>query len=323
MTGYSDATIRGYKARAAREHAAGTATARTMPAPGNGDWARPQWAVGDLALWVATRNEGQARDIIVGDETAAKILADVEAGRLASPTGKLPWGARKAIARQYGVNDDLVAKLAGGEVAGQGRTGAVGGRLQRRDAELLPEATRATAAVAAREGSVSYLALAEEMGVDYRTASSLARELAADETVSAQLAGLLAETQRYQSWPILLGKVQEAGIPATERQVRRLLPDLRAAETHRARYPSSRVRGGSVHPSGYLCARELAEDWEVSDHVIMGARKRGELKVAERSYGRVWYDPKRLRARKDRRRGPVDVGHPVARLEPGDEGYGK
>lgn len=51
VTGYSPSSVRAYKSRAERERAAGADTERTMPAPKDG-----KWVIGDLAVWIATRN---------------------------------------------------------------------------------------------------------------------------------------------------------------------------------------------------------------------------------------------------------------------------
>jgi hypothetical protein len=59
----------------------------------------------------------------------------------------------------------------------------------------------------------------------------------------------------------------------------------------------------------------------VNPGAITEAIRRGYIHVEERSHGRTWIDPARLRARKDGWRIPVDVGCRFAALQPGDPGY--
>jgi hypothetical protein len=272
LTGYTAASIRAYKARAGQERAAGTETERTMPPVEDKD---RKWAAGYLALWVATRNEGQAAGYAAGPE------------------------------RQ---------------------------REEHRGSALIPATRSAAEALRERDGQVTYLGLARELGVDYRTAvgraamagirSDLEQERAGDAEVSAFLAAQLARTRRYQPLAVLMGALHGAGIPAQQAQVKRLLPGLRAAAVRQAQKPTGieRARGESLHPQGWLYAAQVAEDWGVTQNAIASAIREGQIRVEDRSHGKRWIDPARLRARTDRRRTPVDVSHPLARLEPGDPG---
>lgn len=272
LTGYSAVSIRRYFAQA---RAAGkSATVRTMPLPGRDG----RWVIGDLALWMATRNEGQARQIIVDDEQAAAILADIRAApRSAAGTDRLRWGQRKEIARRHGVSEELVGKLAAGNVPLTGRKGAVAERGIRTDRDELRDF----------------------------------------------LVTRVAETYPEVNAEKLLGEAREAGLPTTARLVALLLPGIRAAEARKHKRPSGieRVRGESMRPDGLLYASEVAADWAIAPSALTHARERGDIQVAGWDGKRPLYDPARLRARKDRRRTPVDVSHPLARLEPGDEGY--
>ena len=213
--------------------------------------------------------------------------------------------------------------------------GPQGHREERRGTSLIPQTRKAAEAIAERDGQVTFLGLARELGVDYRTAvgraamagieSDLALEHAGDEDVSAFLKARLGETRRNLTFGVLIDALHEAGIPALKTQVRRLLPDLRAAARMQAHRPvgTERARGESLHPQGWLYAAQVAEDWGVNPGAISAAIARGDIRVAERSYGRVWTDPARLRARTDRIRTPVDKDHSKARKEPGDAGYGE
>jgi hypothetical protein len=322
VTGYAEASIRGLKARADKARAEGTADERAMPEPVNG-----KWVVGDLAVWVATKNEGQAAQIALTDEQAAEVLAAVEAAR--RPGRRLPNGLYAQLGAEYGVSESLIERLALGQVPATGRRGVLGARLERREAGLLP----LVRAVHERDGQVTYRGLVAELGINMRTAMNLCAELgiesaaiqerASDDVVSAFLAGQLARAVRFVKSETLLEAAWDAGIPASSGQVAKLLPDVRAAEARRKHKPGGleRARGESLRADGLLLTVEVAEDWAVSGTSVVQARKRGDLRVAKWEKDRPLFDPRRLRARKDRRRTPVDVSHPMARLEPGDPGY--
>lgn len=277
VTGYAPVSVRRYTAAARKAHAAGTADERTMPLP-NADG---RWVIGRLALYMATRNEAQAQHLVVDDETAAKILADVRAGRLAGDNGLLAKGERIKIAKRYGVSIPLVTKLAAGDVPQKDRKGTM----------------------EAREGP-------QKVRAD-------------DDQVAAFLAARIARERRYLNAKELLAEAREAGLPAAENQLARLLPGIRAAEARRTHKPSgpARARGESLRADGLQYAAELAEDWAVTREAIAKAVERVEIRWAKTEGRRKLYDPRRLRARTDRRRTPVDVSHPLARLEPGDPGY--
>lgn len=278
VTGYSAVSVRRYRATARAQHADGTADHRTMPPPDP----KGRWVIGDLALWMATRNEAQAATIVVDDKTAAMILADIRAG-LAANGKRLPYGGRKAIAREYGVSEELVGKLAAGMVPWQDRTGPSRARQEK------------------------------------------PRIRADDDEVAAFLAARIARTDKHVAEAVLLAEARAAGLAAATHQLRRLLPDIRAAEARRRRRPTGkeRARGESLRSDGLLYAGEVARDWALSPSALTHVRERGDIKVAGWDGKRPLYDPKRLRARTDRRRTPVDVSHPLARLEPGDENYEK
>ena len=178
VTGYTASSIRAYKARAAQARAENTDTPRTMPAPDPKDG---KWVIGDLAMWVATRNEEQA------------------AGYAAGPQGK---------------------------------------REERRGTSLIPQTRKAAEAIAERDGQVTFLGLARELGVDYRTAvgraamagieSDLAQEHAGDADVSAFLKARAGENQAQ---PHVRGAhrsaarggdtgTEDAGAPAAARPAR-------------------------------------------------------------------------------------------------------
>lgn len=276
VTGYSAVSVRRYRALARAQHAGGTADHRTMPLPDP----KGRWVIGDLALWMATRNEAQAATIVIDDATAAKILADIRAGHAANGK-RLPYGGRKAIAAEYGVSEELVAKLAAGMVPWQDRKG--------------PHRTRT-----------------ENPGIR-----------ADDDEVAAFLAARLAHADGHVPQAVLLAEARAAGLPAATHQLSRLLPDIRAAEARRRRKPTGkkRARGESLRPDGLLYATEVTADWSITLQALAKATKRGDVEVAGMDGKRRLYDPARLRARKDKRRTPVNVSHPLARLEPGDEGY--
>ena len=81
LTGYSESTIRAYAVRSRRAFAAGTPveTAHRVMPPRQGSG----WVAGDLALWIATRNEKQAAGYAAGPKAQrdqrrrAEILPEV------------------------------------------------------------------------------------------------------------------------------------------------------------------------------------------------------------------------------------------------------
>ena len=328
VTGYKAASLRGYKARAAQARAEGTDTQRTMPAPD----ADGNWVIGDLAMWMATRDEDRAAAIKVSDEIADAIRAGVDAVRREGTRRAVPDGVYAALAQQFGVSTALVRYIASGRLPASGRTGPYGARDRRREISLIPETRKAAQVIAERDGRVTFTGLADELGIDYRTAvgraamagikSDLEHEHAGDAEVSAFLKARLAETARHLKEPVLVKLLHEAGIPAQKTQVHRLLPDLRAAVRMQAQRPvgTERARGESLHPRGWLYATQVAQDWGVTVASITAAIGNGDIRVAERSHGRTWIDPARLRARTDRIRTPVDKDHPKARPEPGEPG---
>lgn len=278
VTGYSPNSVKRYKAQAREAHDLGTATHRTMPMPDPAG----RWVIGDLALWMATRDEAKAAMLVVDDETAAKILADIRAGHAANGE-RLPYGRRKSIAADYGVSGELVAKFQSGEVPARDRTGPV--RARREKPKIRAD----------------------------------------DDEVAAFLAARIARTTGYVTAATLLAEARAAGLPAAGHQLRRLLPPVRAAEARRRRKPTGpeRARGESLRPDGLLYGSEVAEDWAITRSALALAHKRGDIRAAKTEGRRPLYDPARLRVRTDRRRTPVDVTHPLARLEPGDPGYGE
>lgn len=322
VTGYSQASIRRYAARSAREHAAGTATHRTMPAPRHG-----RWAIGDLAMWVATRNEGQAAGLILTDEDAARIRAEADAVRH-PVTGRLPRRFILDQAARYGVSWELISKLVRGALPAEGRLGVTGARDVRRSG-LIPQ----VAALYGREGRITRRMVMGALDIpDHRTALRLIREAgleeearrAEDEDVAAFAAARIARERRHVPAAELLAAAAEAGLPANITQIRRIMPGVRAAEARRRHKPSGgleRARGESLRADGLLYGAEVAEDWAVSQGAVTKAVERGELRVAKTEKGRRLYDPARLRVRADKRRTPVDKDHELARKEPGDEGY--
>jgi hypothetical protein len=328
LTGYSAASIRAYKSRAERERTAGNASERTMPPLRDG-----KWVTGELALWIATRNEGQAGGIKLTDADAEAIRAEVEAARIPGRKRSVPNGVYSELAARYGVHVSLVKDIVYGLEPAQGRAGTLGHRAERRESVLLVQTRAAAAAILERGEPMTFSGLARELGVDYRTAvgraamagieSDLAQEHADDSAVAAFLSARLAETRRYLSFAALTEALHEAGMPALATQVRRLLPGLRAAERTRIHRPvgAGRARGESLHPRGWLYASQVAEDWGVRPGAITEAIRRGYIHVEERSHGRAWIDPARLRARKDGWRTPVDVDCRFAALRPGDPGY--
>ena len=113
---------------------------------------------------------------------------------------------------------------------------------------------------------MTFLGLARELGVDYRTAvgraamagikSDLAQEHAGDADVSAFLAARLAATRRNLTFRVLVEALHEAGIPAQKTQVRRLLPDLRAAARMQAQRPvGHRAGAGRVTAPARMAVR--------------------------------------------------------------------
>ena len=153
-----------------------------------------------------------------------------------------------------------------------------------------------------------------------RVRSALEEEQAADERVSAFISAHLAETQRYQANAVLLRALHAAGIPAHADQVSRLAPAARTAEVRRIHQPTGAelARGESLHPEGLLYATQVADLWGVRVGAITAAVKDGYIRVADRSHGRTWIDPARLRGRTDRIRTPVDKDHPKALPETGE-----
>jgi hypothetical protein len=202
--------------------------------------------------------------------------------------------------------------------------GPQGKREERRGTSLIPQTRKAAETLAERDGQVTFLGLARELGVDYRTAvgraamagikSDLAQEHAGDADVSAKLAAELAKTRRNLTFGVLVEALHEAGIPAQKMQVRRLLPGLRATARKQAYRPvdTARVPGESMYSHGLLYVSQVAEDWGVSPGAVTSAIKRGDIRVASRNHGRTWIDPARLRGRADNIRTPVDKDHPKA-----------
>lgn len=333
VTGYSAVSVRRYRALARTQHAGGTADHRTMPLPDP----KGRWVIGDLALWLATRNEAQAATIVVDDEKAAEILAGINAargaGRVQAETyaailadlqaaprtaaGRLRRGEREGIAERHGVPGWLVALIASGRIT----PGTGAGRLPRRARKTI-----------AREYGVSEelirdLAAGKVPGKDRKGPNRARREnpkiRADDDEVAAFLAARIARTSKHVPGAVLLAEARAAGLPAATHQLRRLLPGIRAAEARRRRRPTGpqRARGESLRSDGLLYAGEVTADWAITRQALAKATSRGDVRIAGMDGRRLLYDGGRLRPRKDGRRTPVDKDHPLARLEPGDEGY--
>jgi hypothetical protein len=325
ITGYSRATIRAYQARSDREHAAGEDDDRTMPRPRDGGW-----VIGDLALWTATRREGAARPLAVDDEQAAGIRAEIAEARRSHPgRRRLPPGIYAELAERYGVSQILIKKIGAGDLPAEGRLGPLGARDVRR-AEIIP----LVQALREREGRITAGMVMRELGTpDRRTAWALITAAglkadairAEDEDAAAFLAGQLARTRRFIPQRDLLEAAKAAGLPLNASQVRRLLPQVRAAEARRIHKPAGaeRARGESLRGDGLLYGAEVAGDWAVTPVAVSAARKRGDLIATGWDGNRPLYDPARLRGRTDKRRTPVDASRAAARPEPGDPGYGE
>lgn len=320
VTGYAPSTIRRRVAESARAYAAGTQTERTMPPPRDG-----RWAIGDLALWTATRNEGQAAEIKLTDEDAAAILAELASNEARTPGGRRPMGTMRDLAERHGVHKQLINKLSYGEVPATGREGPDVPR-ERHRATLIP----VVRALFEREGRITSGMVQAEIGTtDSHTAWKLIREAglaaearrAEDEDAAAFCAQVIARQRRY----VTAGEVQAAaagaGLRLTKAQVTRVLPGVRAAEIRRRIVPvgTARARGESLRPDGLLYAVEVAQDYGISAAALTAARRRGEVTPARREGTRTLYDPERLRTRKDRRRTPVDRDHPMARPDEKDQ----
>lgn len=320
VTGYAPSTIRRRVAESARAWAAGTQTGRTMPPPRGG-----RWAIGDLALWTATRNEGQAATVKLTDEDAAQILAELASVETRTPGGRRPMGTMRDLAERHGVHKQLINKLSYGEVPATGREGPDVPR-ERRRAALIP----VVRALYGREGRITAAMVAAETGTtDSHTAWKLIREAgllaearrAEDEDAAAFCAQVIARQRKYVTAREMQAAAAGAGLRLTRAQVTRVLPGVRAAEMRRRTVPvgTGRARGESLRADGLLYASEVAQDYGVSAAALTAARKRGEVTPARREGTRTLYDPARLRPRRDRRRTPVDRDHPMARPDEEDQ----
>jgi hypothetical protein len=315
ITGYAASTLRVYISRSQREHDAGKATERTMPARGMDG----TWNAGDLALWMATANEAKAAEIRITTEEARDIQGDVAAAR--ARTKRVPYSLYAALAERYDVSVPLIRKIAAGQYPAETRRGPTAAREERREHHLLPLARDAWERAG---GTMTPGALAKAIRVKWETAQDLMTDLRReDDEISAFALAEITRSRRRPTETDLLEAAQAAGLRTSPAQVGRLLPAIRS-DAIRRQHPftgQERGIGESMRGDGLLTAGQVAYDWGITPATLSMALRRGEVISAGKDHGRRLYDPRRLRARTDKPRGPVDVTHPKARLEPGDPGY--